>query len=667
MKLVIVESPTKARTLSRFLGKGYQIEASMGHVRDLPKKKLSVDVEHDFAPDYAVVPEKEKIVRKLKEAAKKASEIFLSMDPDREGEAIAFHVKHLIGGNGKFRRVVFHEITKPAIEAAFLKPRGIDKNLVEAQQGRRVLDRLVGYTLSPLLWRKVRRGLSAGRVQSVAVRLIVEREREIEAFVPEEYWVIGADVSKLTDPNSVFTVWLWKIDGGKAKVSDVEQAKTVVSDLESSNYTISSVERKEVRKHPYPPFTTSTLQQSASNLFHMTAKQTMRLAQTLYELGHITYHRTDSVHLAPEAVAAARSFIQKTYGDAYLPEKPRFYKVQSKLAQEAHEAIRPTHVEVEPDALDFPDKAGGGLRRLYQLIHRRFVASQMADAVYDQTTVEVITHSKLKTQNLKVYLLRAVGSLRKFDGWKKLFGKNNDEQQFPELVTGEGLNLVKVLSEQKFTEPPSRYTDATLVKALEERGIGRPSTYAPTISTILARQYVTYDERKFVPTPVGIAANDFLVGNFDTIVDYDFTASMEDDLDKIADGKREWVPVIREFWGPFHSKAEAVAKNAKRVKVATEATGEKCPVCHEGDVVIRVGRFGKFLSCSRFPECKYTANYVEKLAGVKCPLDDGDVVIKRTRRGKQFYGCSNYPKCKWASWRKPTPPTVTPSSTVQTS
>src|SRR3989338_1396717 len=322
MKLVIVESPTKARTLSRYLGKGYEIEASMGHVRDLPPSKLGVDVEHDFAPLYEVVSEKEKIVDKLRSLAKKADEIYLSMDPDREGEAIAFHVKHLIGRNGKFKRVVFHQITKSAILDAFTHPRAIDDNLVDAQQARRVLDRLVGYTLSPLLWKKVRRGLSAGRVQSVAVRLIVEREREIEAFKPEEYWVIGTDVSKQTDPNAVFTVWLWKIDGGKAKVSDVEQAKTVVSDLESSNYTISSVERKEVRKHPYPPFTTSTLQQSASNLFHMTAKQTMRLAQTLYELGHITYHRTDSVHLAPEAVAAARSFIQKTYGDGYLPEKP---------------------------------------------------------------------------------------------------------------------------------------------------------------------------------------------------------------------------------------------------------------------------------------------------------------------------------------------------------
>lgn len=646
----------------------------MGHVRDLPRKKLSIDIAHDFEPDYEVVPGKEKVVKNLKAEANKASEIYLSMDPDREGEAIAFHVKHLLttknneqrtmsneqrAGN-KYKRVVFHEITKAAIEEAFKHPRGIDKNLVEAQQGRRVLDRLVGYTLSPLLWRKVRRGLSAGRVQSVAVRLIVEREREIEAFVPEEYWEIGADVAKANDLQAVFLVWLWKIDGEKAKVSDGEQAKAIVSDLETSAYAVSSVDQKEVHKHPYPPFTTSTLQQSASNLFHMTAKQTMRLAQILYEMGHITYHRTDSVHLAPEAVTTARLYIQKTYGDTYLPEKPRFYKVKSKLAQEAHEAIRPTHVQVEPEALEFDDKAGGGLRRLYQLIHRRFLASQMADAVYDQVTIEVEAKSKVKSpsgsgqrQKSKVYLLRAVGNTRKFDGWKKLFGNNSEEQQFPELVAGEELNLIKVNSEQKFTEPPPRYTDATLVKALEERGIGRPSTYAPTISTILARQYVIYDERRFVPTPVGIATNDFLVANFDKIVDYDFTAGMEDDLDKIADGKREWVPVVREFWAPFHKKTESVAKNAKRVKVATESTGRKCPECHEGDEVIRVGRFGKFLSCSRFPECKYTANFVEKLLGMKCPEDGGDIVIKRTRRGKQFYGCSNYPKCKWASWRKP--------------
>ncbi|OGY16273.1 MAG: DNA topoisomerase I [Candidatus Chisholmbacteria bacterium RIFCSPHIGHO2_01_FULL_49_18] len=655
MKLVIVESPTKARTLSRYLGKGYEIEASMGHVRDLPPSKLGVDVEHDFAPLYEVVSEKEKIVDKLRSLAKKADEIYLSMDPDREGEAIAFHVKHLIGRNGKFKRVVFHQITKSAILDAFTHPRAIDDNLVDAQQARRVLDRLVGYTLSPLLWKKVRRGLSAGRVQSVAVRLIVEREREIEAFKPEEYWVIGAEVTKAGSPE-VFSIGLVKIDGETAKVADKKTADAIVSDLKGAGYLVVRVVRKEVKKGPYPPFTTSTLQQSASNVLGFTAKRTMRAAQNLYEMGHITYHRTDSVHLAAEARASARSYIEKAYGKQYLPENPRFYKVRSKLAQEAHEAIRPTRVSVDADSLKIKGKVVSDLRRLYTVIRKRFLASQMSDAVYDSTTVDVEAkdkNPKSEARNSKVYLLRANGTILKFDGWRTLYKRDSEDRELPILEEGEGLDLKNVLAEQKFTEPSARYTDATLVKAMEERGIGRPSTYAPTISTILARQYVEYDERKFKPTTVGIATNDFLVGNFDQTVDYDFTAGMEEDLDRIALGKRKWVPVIRDFWEPFLRKAEFVEKNAKRVKVPTESTGNKCPVCKEGDEVIRVGRFGKFLSCSRFPECKYTANYVEKLQGIKCPEDGGDIVIKKTRKGKTFFGCSNYPNCKWASWRDP--------------
>lgn len=656
MKLVIVESPTKARTLSRFLGEGYQIEASLGHIRDLPKNKLGVDLDHDFAPEYVLVSEKEEVVKKLKAEAKRASEVYLSMDPDREGEAIAFHVQHLIDGDGKFKRVVFHQITRNAIEEAFAHPRLIDSNLVDAQQARRVLDRLVGYTLSPLLWRKVRRGLSAGRVQSVAVRLIVEREREIEAFVPEEFWEIFCQVKsqKQKAKNPEFIIGLLKIDGEKAKVVNQEQADRVVADLNKASYLVTEVIRKEVRKAPFPPFTTSTLQQAASNVLGFSAKRTMRLAQSLYEMGHITYHRTDSVHLAPEAVTKSRKLIEKQFGKEYLPEKPRLFRVRSKLAQEAHEAIRPTRVSVDAGSIKLKAKTANDLRKLYGLIWKRFLASQMSDAVYDQTTVNVEARQRLASSVKRpVYLLRATGSIRKFDGWRKLYKRSSEDRELPEVSKGESLLLVKVFGEQKFTEPPPRYTDASLVRALEQRGIGRPSTYAPTISTILARQYVEYEERKFKPTPVGMATNDFLVSNFEQIVDYDFTAGMEEGLDKIAQGERSWVPVLREFWGPFNKKVESVGKNAKRVAVPTESTGKKCPECGEGEEVIRVGRFGKFLSCSRFPECKYTANYVEKLEGMQCPEDGGDIVIKRTRRGKQFYGCSNYPKCKWASWRKP--------------
>lgn len=655
MKLVIVESPTKARTLSRYLGKGYEIEASMGHLRDLPKSKLSVDVEHDFKPDYVVVEAKEKIVKKLKSLAGKASQIILSMDPDREGEAIAYHIKFLLGKDGKFKRVVFHQITKAAIQEAFANPRAIDNNLVEAQQARRVLDRLVGYTLSPLLWRKVRRGLSAGRVQSVAVKLIVEREREIEAFIPVEHWDISADLMRRAKEKDSFTAWLTKINDKKAEVSNQKQAESVVSDLNGFGYKVVKVERKEVKKSPPPPFTTSTMQQTASNVLRMTAKRTMRLAQRLYESGYITYHRTDSVHLAPEAIARARKYIEKKYGKPYLPEKPRMFKGRSKLVQEAHEAIRPTRVgRLTSDISDGKDH---GMQRLYSIIWKRFVASQMSLSVYDQTRIEVRAEGEGSGEKSKNYLLRATGSIRKFDGWRKLYKRSTEDKDVPEVTEAEVLDLVKVHSEQKFSEPPARYTDATLVRALEQRGIGRPSTYAPTISTILGRRYVEYEERKFKPTPVGIATNDFLAANFDTIIDYDFTAGMEEDLDKIAQGKRKWVPVVREFWEPFHKKSKSVAKKAKRVEVPTEKTGKKCPECKEGEAVIRVGRFGKFLSCSTFPECKYTANFIEKIKGVKCPDDGGDIVIKRTRKGKTFYGCANYPKCKWASWRRPKPKT----------
>ncbi len=656
MKLVIVESPTKARTLSRYLGGKYEIAASMGHVRDLPKSTLGVDVTHDFKPEYVEVTGKKDVIVDLRKKAKKATEIYLSMDPDREGEAIAYHVKHLIKkSNGTFKRVVFHQITESAIMEAFEEPREIDLNLVDAQQARRVLDRLVGYSLSPVLWKKIRRGLSAGRVQSVAVRLIVEKEREIEAFQPVEYWEIGAELHKTKKPSDSFFASLAKIDDTKATVNNEKQAQSIVADLEKSDYSISDVHRKELRRRPYPPFTTSTMQQSAANVLRYTAKRTMSLAQQLYEQGHITYHRTDSFHLADEAVTGARTYITKKYAKEYLPGEARRYKSKSKLAQEAHEAIRPTRISHDAQTIEITSKAERDMRRLYELIWKRFLASQMSDAIYDQTRVDISASPKRTDAKSMLYLLRANGSIRKFDGWRILFTRSKEDRELPQLEVGDGIDLDKVLSDQKFTEPPPRYTDASLIKALEERGIGRPSTYAPTISTILGRQYVEYQDRKFVPTPVGLTTNDFLVHHFKDTVDYDFTAEMEEEFDKIAQGKRQWVPVIREFWSPFKRQVDSVEKNAKRVEVPTEGTGQPCPTCKEGEVVIRVGRFGKFLSCSKFPDCKYTANYVEKLEGMNCPEDEGDIVIKRTRKGKMFYGCSNYPNCNWASWRKPTP------------
>lgn len=692
MNLIVVESPTKARTLSRFLGKEYLLEATMGHIKDLPKSKTGVDVDNDFAPDYEVVANKKKYIREIKKTAKKAKKIFLATDPDREGEAIASHVKDLVG-NSRISRIVFHEITKGAVERAIENPREIDQNLVDAQIARRVLDRLVGYKLSPLLWKKVRRGLSAGRVQTVTVRLIVEKEREIEAFVKKEFWEIFCEVSREVRVSRVprgeklkardtFTVKLIKIGEKKAEVKDGKTAKKVVSDLKKAGYKVSDVKKREVKKNPYPPFTTSTLTQSAARMFFWSAKRTMSIAQRLYEQGLITYHRTDSTSIAKTALANVRAFIKKEYGSRYLPTKPRIYKTKAKVAQEAHEAIRPTNVNTRYQIRD--TRYGRDAEKLYNLIWKRFVACQMAAGVYDETTIEVIAELKSEHQSQVTshYLLRASGQILKFDGWRAVYGelKNqkskippgqkpsmaggktpNGGEGLPDVKKGDLLQLIKVLSQQKFTEPPPRYGEASLVKMLEKLGIGRPSTYAPTISTIQIRNYVEKKEGRFHPTPIGVAVNDFLIKNFPNVFEYSFTAGMEGDLDKVANGKKEWVGVIRSFWSPFEGKLESVEEKSKRVKIETEKLGKKCPKCvkeglsasRQGELVIRIGRFGKFISCSRFPECDYTGRYLEKI-GIKC-LDckKGDVIVKKTKRGKRFYGCSRYPKCKWASWRKP--------------
>ncbi|MBI4039768.1 type I DNA topoisomerase [Candidatus Daviesbacteria bacterium] len=653
--LVIVESPTKARTLSKFLGNKYTIEASMGHVRDLPKSDIGVDVEQNFEPRYIVPKSKIKQVNQLKKIALGARTLWLATDPDREGEAIAWHLEQILNSEKRahkpeFKRVVFHEITQTAVKEAFDHPRDLDLKLIDAQQARRVLDRLVGYKLSPLLWKKVKSGLSAGRVQSVAVRLVVEREREIDKFKPVEYWSIEAKLQPKGKKVFFFAAVIEK-DHKKLSINNAAEAKKILSDLKSAPYNVDKITKKEVRRYPAPPFTTSTLQQAGSNKLGMSAKKTMMVAQYLYEHGLITYMRTDSVNLSTQAISQARSYIEQHIGKAYLPTAPKYYKTKSKVAQEAHEAIRPTNLNVLSDQL----KTMGGMTRdhirLYDLIWKRSLACQMNEAVMDQTTVDV---------GASAYTLRASGSVIKFDGWLKIYGvdkalpeEEEDEtkaQALPVLKEGEDLDLLDLKDEQHFTEPPPRYNEASLIKKLEELGIGRPSTYAPIISTIQERFYVERKERRFYPTPVGIAVTDFLVKNFPDIVDYTFTSQMEDELDEIARGERKWQPTIAEFYKPFEKKVEATEGIAK-VKIEAEQVDKKCPDCGK-PLQVKYGRFGKFLACTGFPDCKYTESF-EQLINAKCPQDGGDIVVRKTRRGKPFYGCKNWPNCKYASWTKP--------------
>lgn len=656
MDLVIVESPTKAKTLAKFLGNAYRIEASMGHVRDLPEKGggLGIDIEHDFEPKYEVLASKKANVANLKRLAKDAKIIYLATDPDREGESIAYHVEYLLKGENsksqisnskRFRRVTFHEITKIAIEEALKHPGVVDIPMVNAQQARRVLDRLVGYTLSPVLWRKVRRGLSAGRVQSVAVRLIVDKEREIKKFIPVEYWEIFVDVRGRTQE---FRIELVKIDNKPAKIGSGEVAKTVIGDLEKAEYRVSEITSEEQHSSPYPPFTTSLLQRAGSNVFSWSAKMTMQIAQSLYEHGYITYHRTDSFNLASEAVLMARDYVSKTHGSEYLPKEKRVYKIKAASAQEAHEAIRPTDVSRVG-----ADLTASGMtsrhQKLYDLIRTRFLQCQMADARFDKTSI--IVETLRQAQGLQ-YTLRADGKRMIFDGYLKL-GKTSEDIFLPEVVSGETLSLIKVDPTQKFTNHPSRYSEAGLIKELEKRGIGRPSTYAAIISTIQDRGYVVKEEKSFHPTAIGEAVVDFLVTNFGNIFAYEFTAKMETDLDLIAEGKKKWIPTVREFWDPLALQVKIVETTGERVKVSVESTGTKCPDCPDGEVVVRTGKFGKFLSCSTYPECKFTKPYVEYIAGAVCPTDGGRVKVMKSRKGAKFFGCENYPSCKWAAWRLP--------------
>lgn len=674
-KLVVVESPAKAKTIGRYLGRGYTVKSSVGHVRDLLKSKLSVDVEHNFTPQYRVPDEKKEVVRELRAAAAKAKEIYLATDPDREGEAIAWHVRESAEMDAKrTKRVVFHEITKSAIEEAFQHPRQIDMNRVDAQQARRILDRLVGYKLSPLLWRKVRWGLSAGRVQSVAVRLVVEREREITSFIPQEYWLIKADLSqqkyRQKKQRPAFVAKLHRYQGKEPVLDSETVVKPHLERLQKAHWIVGSVKLGKRQRRPSPPFTTSTLQQDASRSLGFGTSKTMQIAQQLYEgveigaegsSGLITYMRTDSVTVSKEAEMATRNFITQNFGADYVPAQPPVYKTRSKTAQEAHEAIRPTVVARTPQAIK--PFLSRDQHRLYELIWKRFVASQMAAAVYDTVTADIGAGEATVPAEKRPYLFRATGSTLVFAGFLALYEESREENGEEEesrvpsdLKDGELLDLLKLLPEQHFTQPPPRFSEATLVKELEENEIGRPSTYASIISTILDRGYVQRENKKLIPTETGALVNDLLVSHFPEIISTDFTAQLEDELDKIANGK-EWVPVIRTFYDQFATdlaKAdEDIAKvDVQKVKKELEPVGRDCPVCGK-PLVYRESRFGRFIGCSDYPKCRHIEQILKKV-GVSCPKDGGDIVEKRAKKGRKlFYGCANYPNCDWTSWKKP--------------
>lgn len=730
--LVIVESPAKAKTINKILGKGFTVKASIGHVKDLPQKELGVEVEKDFSPSYVIIPGKEKIIRELKKASKEADIVYLAPDPDREGEAIAWHIASEIAdkkkgaGDGKIYRIIFNEITERAVREAMQNPQKIDIQKFEAQQARRILDRLVGYGLSPLLWKKVRRGLSAGRVQSVAVKLVADREREIEEFKSEEYWSISAEFEGSGPPK--FRTRLSKIyrmpedanqvADNKFLIPDNESADTIIADLKDRRFVLDKIDRKQRKRMPYPPFITSTLQQEAVRKLRFSAKKTMMVAQQLYEgielgeegaVGLITYMRTDSHRVAREAQEWARRLVENIYGKDYIPEKPPVYKSKSS-AQEAHEAIRPT----------YPDKGPESIRKflsrdqyaLYLLIWNRFISCQMAPAQLEQTTFIIVNRepSGVKEKEQTVYEFRASGTVVRFEGFMALYTEGKDEIEdengstLPALKEDETLKLLDLQSKQHFTQPPPRYTEATLVKALEEKGIGRPSTYAAILSTVQDRKYVHKTEGRFSPTELGVVVNNYLVERFPELIDLDFTAKMEDELDHIEDGKMKWIDVVTDFYKPFSSELSSAAKATDRVKpedIPTEHVCEKCglpmvirwgrhgrflactgypkckntkPIQQEGEdqqpggeekisqqtdekcekcgspMVIKTGRFGKFLACSQYPECKNTKPIS---TGIKCPNDGGDIVERRSKRGKIFWSCSNYPGCKFASWYKP--------------
>jgi DNA topoisomerase-1 len=671
-KLVIVESPAKARTLNKILGRSYSVKASLGHVRDLPRTSLGVDIDKGFTPKYVIPAKKKKIIGEIRKAASKAGSIYLATDPDREGEAISWHLVQaakLDKDDIPVQRVVFHEITEDAVQEAFQSPRSIDMNLVNAQQARRILDRLVGYKLSPLLWRKVQRGLSAGRVQSVAVRMIVDREREIQDFIPQEYWIMEVELALLEEKGASFKARLFALaDGTRLNIGNKDEAERVTADLEKAEYAVKEVVTKQVARQPAPPFITSTLQQEAWQRLHFTAVRTMAIAQQLYEglplgeegsVGLITYMRTDSTHVAASAISEAREFIDEKYGAKFLPPRPRSFVRKVKWAQEAHEAIRPTKIYRQPEQLrPFLDPAQ---LKLYDLVWKRMVASQMSAALYDTTNVEIKASNADGEKQPQGYLLKSSSSVVKFPGFMDVYSEGKDEDErgessdfigvsLPKLRIGDKLIYLGTFPEQCFTQPPPRYTEATLIKALEQRGIGRPSTYAPILSTIQGRDYVNKAEGKFHPTELGITVNKILADHFPKIVDPGFTAQMEEQLDEIAQGKYEWIAALQEFYPPFQDMLDKAWINLAKVSV-TQMSEETCPNCGR-PMGIKVGRFGKFLACSGYPDCKTTMPYIVK-TGVSCPQCGGELVERINKKKKVFYGCSNFPKCKFAVNRRP--------------
>ncbi len=658
MNLVIVESPTKAKTISRFLGEDFVIKSSNGHVRDLPKSKLGVDIENNFKPNYVILEKARKILSELSKDAKKAKKIILATDEDREGEAIAWHLIEALDlknlkTNPNIERIVFHEITERAIKEALENPRNINFNLVNSQQARRVLDRLVGYELSPFLWRKIHYGLSAGRVQSAALRLIVEREREREAFKAQEYFTILALLKK-QNSSEIFEAWLVKIDEKeipKPGILKKEEAEEIIKNLAAADFQVEKITKRESYRKPLPPFTTSTLQQAAWKMLRFSAKKTMLIAQQLYENGYITYMRTDSTNLSKESLELAKKFIEQNFGKDYILSQPRVFVTKSKLAQEAHEAIRPTDPNRTPE--DLKKELSLQQTKLYELIWRRFLATQMPEAVLIQTTVEI--SAKLQNPKYKNIKLRSSAQSIKFDGFLKIWETKIEEKFLPELIEGEKLALAKLQLEKHLTEPPSRYTDATLVKTLEEYGIGRPSTYAPTISILEMRNYVERDERKALkPTGIGIIVTELLEKHFPEIVDYKFTAKIEDELDEIAQGKLKWQEVVKEVYEPFHQNLLIKEKEITRKEATERPSNEICESCGR-QMMIKYGRFGPFLTCSMWPECKNKKKIPRQSLGIKCPnCKEGEVVIRRTRSKKRiFYGCSRWPECDFKSWKKP--------------
>ncbi len=672
-KLVIVESPAKAKTIGKYLGRGYTVKASMGHVRDLPKSTLGVNVDEDFSPTYLVPRDKSKVVKELKESVKGARELILATDPDREGEAIAWHLIAATGADDKpVSRVVFHEITPEAISAAMEHPREIDMDLVDAQQARRILDRLVGYSVSPLLWKKVKRGLSAGRVQTAALRMVVERERQIMEFVPVESWTVEAILHKLvgTEREQAMPIRavVTSARGVKADLKTEIDAQQVLDGLQGADYLVRSVKSRESQRRPQAPFTTSTLQQEASRKLGFPVRRTMQVAQELYEgidlkgdgiQGLITYMRTDSTNVAESAQQTARAVISGKFGPEYVPDRPPIYRKRSKGAQEAHEAIRPTSPQRDPASVK-PYLTSQQFR-IYTLIWQRFIASQMAPAILDGTTVEIDAGPGLdRNAGEAPFRLRATGSVVRFKGYMAVYTAGKDEGEEDELDKGalpplaerEQLDLESLTPLQHFTQPPPRFTEATLVKELEEGGIGRPSTYAPTIATILARAYVAIEEKRLVPTELGFVVSDLLAEHFPAVFEVGFTSQMENELDEIASGDREWVPTIREFYDPFQSTLAQAEKSIERVKLKDEPAGEDCEKCGR-PMLIKLGRFGKFMACSGFPECRNSKPLLQK-TGMSCPTCEvGDVVERRSKKGRTFFGCSRFPECDFVSWNKP--------------